>query len=329
MRKYNLGALYKGELYRIQDEKGVGPYSAMYNNKLIDLGVKLPKDMPERGPGRRPSPWTDFSEFEGVSREDIEKYKYAFPSIEAVRSWFSELELLYLKMLGLKLYRAVDMSGTALISTSERQVVYEGTPVFEEISWDLVLGAMRTRKLSCRWGFPMFEIPRTIADDFMLKSGQLAIASGPDWAIYDAPKNTIVLTSDAERAYIMDAIKYSSAGPPNYRSVDLIGGAQQLGKNDQKVHMFKMDKIKLLPKDKENLVNKFDPSVRAEDNSMMFCNQSTMEERNECFDLALEYEMLINELVERDVFFTDNVAKKAVYALSGDSLAMVVPGGRI
>jgi hypothetical protein len=220
------------------------------------------------------------------------------------------------------------MSGTALISTSERQVVYEGNPAFETVPWDLVLGEMRTRKLSCRWGIPMFEIPRAIADDFMLKSGQLAIASGPDWAIYDSPKNTIVLTSDAERAYIMDAIKYSSAVPPNYRSVDLIGGAQQLGKNDQKVHMFKMDKIHLLPKNTENLLNSFDPNVRAEDNSMMFCNQSTMEERNSCFDLAMDYELIINEITERDVYFSDSVVTKAVYALSGETLAMILPGGR-
>lgn len=112
-------------VYRVENERGDGPYSCGVSN----LATNEMSDLDEDGNPRWPGPFSDFRWLDeldatsDVSRIVVERMHFGFPSPEAAERWFGKVGLAKLAQHGftLRAYRVPH----ALVSDSGRQVMFD------------------------------------------------------------------------------------------------------------------------------------------------------------------------------------------------------------
>lgn len=114
--------------YRIENDKGCGPYNRYDNLSGEWLSTR---DMSKYEFGhewackdhcvdnRTPSPYDDFG-YEWAEGLDLDKIRFGFKSLDQLYSWFSEIEVNNLELLGYSIKR---IQGEVVYS-SDSQVVF-------------------------------------------------------------------------------------------------------------------------------------------------------------------------------------------------------------
>ena len=327
-----LGAAYKGEVYRIENDRGFGPYSQFartYEDPRFryESSNLMPDEAEALDDQIAPDPHEDFSAADrrtlfpgGITNK---MYQYGFPSIEMMRSWFPESILRGFAQNGF-VVKKYTINSHAFLSTSRRQIAFYKVAEGEVIPWSSVFGVPRDLVLCDQWGFPRIRIPKEDPYASVLPQGQLATVSGDDWCLYQTNDKTIVFHLNKERAQLMQDIQLTSAVPPNYRSGSIWGKFN----NRKTFFITTMDKVDIVRGEPQSMLKVlFDPSVRAEDNILKVCSRYHGEEErlDICKNLALGQEYIREELKGISIPNTDSILRKSVYGSAGNNVFLVVP----
>ena len=313
-----LGAIYRGEIYRIEDPKGIGPYKSMDIDALLNMRQGRYNDPAYKTYSySAPSPHSDFSkdEYDNIFLYGS-NYRFGFPSIDALRAWFPQGPLFDMEQLGFKVYRTVDNTGTALISETERQVAFIPPSKMEEVPWGYIHRVEGMFKLCDKWGIQRFAVPDIDAHRFMLKRDQLAVESSNDWAIYQTPKHTIILNSDEELTNFITELSSSFIVPVGYYPKRIIGGEAYGKPSSTPVYMNYIDRVQLLTKSDHRLLSRI---LRGGKDSC------TEQEEDLCDKFESGLESIVRSFNVHEIPFTIELLHNSIYCYYRDTIRMLVP----
>ena len=326
-----LGAAYTGEVYRIENDKGLGPYFSFartyedprFRYESSRLTVKEADAFEDQ---IAPHPRVDFSPADKktlfpktIPNKD---YNYGFPSIAMMKSWFPESILRGFSQNGF-FVKKYTITGDAFLSSSKRQIAFKKSGEGEVVPWAEVFGISRELVLCDKWGFPRIRLPKYDPFSANIPQGQLATDSGKDWCLYQTKDKTIIFSLDKSRAELMRSIQFTSAVAPRF----VTGGIYGLFNGRKTFYATVMDKVELLKEPELDILKKFDPSVRAEDNILTVCSKYSNDEKivNNCKNMAVAQEEILEEFKSIGIPRPEDIVRNSIYGMSGSNLVLVVP----
>jgi hypothetical protein len=326
-----LGAAYTGEVYRIENDRGLGPYASQsrtyedprFRYESSNFSELESDDFQQQ---IAPYPYIDFTKVDKKSLHTDnghnKDYSYGFPSIAMMKSWFPESILRGFSQNGF-FVKKYTITGDAFLSKSKRQIAFKKSGEGEVVPWAEVFGVSRDLILCDKWGFPRIRLPKYNPFSAGIPQGQLATDSGKDWCLYQTKDKTIIFSLDKSRAELMRAIQFTSAVTSNY----VTGGIYGLFNGRKTFYVTIMDRVELLKEPELDILKKFDPSVRAEDNILTVCSKYSSDDSamSKCKDMAIGQEMILEELKSISIPNPELVMSNSLFGMAGSNLVLVLP----